>query len=633
MKFNQEFIERVLEANNIVDIISQYTQLKPMSGGFMGRCPFPDHPEKTPSFSVSEAKQVYNCFGCHKKGNLITFLQQFNGMSFPEAIEYLAGRAHIAMPEPEAGENEKIDLISKKKKELMAANKLAAQFFADQFKRLPKDHPTKKYALEKRGLSDEIIQTFQIGYSPSEWDSLTKFLESKGISTAIAEEARLIKARKDGKTGHFDLFRDRLMFPIHNMMGEPIAFGGRIITQGEPKYLNSPETPVFTKGKVLYGLAQTAKYIRSEDQVLIVEGYMDLISLYQVGIRNVVATMGTALTPEHGKLLGRMTKNVVALFDGDSAGQEAAERSLPILLAADLHPKGLVLPDEMDPDDFIRAHGEQALRDLVSHSSDLLTMVLGMWMKDYRGDASQKVQLSDQLIPVFQAIQDPRLKQLYVEETAQRMGVDEKWLKNALAPKFAYNAPLAPKSPPKPAAHAPTTLTEQESKSPVTLNTEASQDSLSIEKITLKGISKPEELLIGLALKNRTNFEKCLETKVIDSVTAAGAKCVLEKAAAIYGQAPEKFDKLAGLLSSFVDRPEVLFPKDEDRAQEETVQDSIKEQEREAKLLGDCIRRIRDNDLKKKAEQLAQELKVNPSPEKMEQLMNIQRDRLTLSKE
>ena len=440
MRFPPDFIERVAEANNIVDIISQYTQLKPTGGGLMGRCPFPDHPEKTPSFSVSEMKQVYHCFGCHKKGNIFTFLQFYNGMSFPEAIEYLANRAHIALPEVPSQDAQKQDFVAKKKKQIAAVNKHAAEFFRLQFKKLPSDHPAKVYA-SNRGLTGEILDTLQIGYTSEEWDGIIKYFESKAIPLALAEEAKLIKARSGGKTGYFDLFRERLMFPIHSTMGEPIAFGGRILEKGEPKYLNSPETPVFHKGKVLYGLAQTAKFIRSEDQAIVVEGYMDLISLYKSGITNVVATMGTALTPDHGKMLSRITKNIVVLFDGDSAGQTAAERSLPILLSAGLHPRGLVLPDNQDPDDYVTKHGPDALRNAIGQSTDLFSLILSMWMKDYRGEAAQKVNLCDQLEPIFASIQDSRLRQLYLKDAAEKMRVEERWLYHAVTKTTSKNMP------------------------------------------------------------------------------------------------------------------------------------------------------------------------------------------------
>ncbi len=617
MKFSPEFIEKVRDANNLVDIISQYTQLKPTGSGLMGRCPFPDHQEKTPSFSVSETKQVYHCFGCHKKGNIFTFLQNYQGMSFPEAIEFLANRASIAMPEKNSDANEYQDRQQERKKLLAKVNKLANHYFVEQLKRQPTDHPVKKY-IAKRGLSQEVIEAFQIGYTTPDWDGLVKYLESKKVPIDLVEEARLAKARATGKTGYFDLFRDRLMFPILNPMGEPVAFGGRIIEQGEPKYLNSPETPVFVKGKILYGLAQTARYIRTEDQAIVVEGYMDLISLYQAGIRNAAATMGTALTSDHGKLLKRLTKNVVVLFDGDSAGQEAAERSLPILLAADVHPKGLTLPGGMDPDDFVKANGAEALRELMMKAPDLFVLILQRWMEDYRGEASQKVKLCDQLKPVLDVIPDSRLRDLYVQEAARRMGVPPSWLKDAVA-KQSGKPPEGEKSRQEfavniqknsqPAGPAP-------SSSPKTVPNEA--------RYSLRGASKAEILLLGLVIKSRANFDVFLKENIINSVMHRGVADVLAKAADVYRQDLNKFDKLTSLLVSFVDLPELLFVTEGSA--------NFFDEESEQKLLKDCFKKVRDNCLREQAKKLARDLKAEPSSEKMEQIMNIQRNRHSLNK-
>jgi DNA primase len=612
MRFPPDFIERVTESNNIVDIISQYTQLKPVGGGLMGRCPFPDHPEKTPSFSVSEMKQVYNCFGCHKKGNIFKFLQDYNGMSFPEAVEYLAGRAHIALPELPSGDQVKQDAYTQKKKQMASVNRYATEYFYNQFKKLPEDHPAKQYT-QKRGLTAETIETFKIGYSTEDWDGIIRFFESKAIPLSLVEEARLIKARSGGKTGFFDLFRERLMFPIFSTMSEPIAFGGRIITQGEPKYLNSPETPVFHKGKVLYGLSQTAKFIRAQDQVIIVEGYMDLISLYQAGIQNVVATMGTALTAEHGKMISRLTKNVVVLFDGDSAGQDASERSLPILLAAGLHPRGLTLPDGQDPDDFVKAKGAEALRDLVNNAEDHLGLVLSQWMKGYKGEAAEKVSLADKLIPVFISVQDVRLRQLYLKAVSERMRVDERWLAQALIHKkqsgFQQATPAISAGQSKVVPEiAPSPLKKEELE----------------PKISLKGMSKAETLLLSLVLKNREHWIAFAGSGVQQILGHAGLKTLLEKAASIDRQAPEKFDKLTSLLIMEVDLPDALFATGVNGMLEGTVSDE------EAKLLQDCLLRIRDQHLKNEADRLTQEMKNSKDPEKLQRFMQIQKERMTM---
>ncbi len=668
MKFSQEFIERVVSANNLVDIISQYTQLKPGGGGLMGRCPFPDHPEKTASFSVSENKQVYHCFGCQKSGNLYKFLEQYNGMSFPEAVEYLADRANIAMPAQDREQSEKFDKIAIKKRQILNANKLAMQFFYEQFRSLPKDHKAKVYA-HKRGLTSELIETFKIGYAPAEWDSLIQFLTGKGVSIQTMEEARLIKARATG-TGYFDLFRDRLMFTIFDTKNEVIAFGGRILEQGDVKYMNSPETLVFSKSRTLYGLSETSKYIRSEDQVIVVEGYMDLVALYKAGIRNVVAPMGTALTSDQSRMLARLTQNVVVLFDGDDAGKGAAEKSLPILLEANVHPKGLTLPNNLDPDEYLLAHGVNSLQALLGTAPDLFSLILARWMSDYRGEASQKVQLADRLKPLFKAVVDPRLRDLYVVETAEKMGVDAKWLKIAISPEPAQGSnnlggPAGAKPAPTP-MKAPQQATSVAVVQPVKPAVEASIP----DKIVLKKATQAETLLMAVALKNRANFAKFLEAEVIEKILDPGAKAVLERAATVYGQEPEKFDKLASLLSTFVDEPSRLFlpaltkssqvggwpsgigvadssgmarettPEQKSAALDAAAADAeeadAKQNAEDLKLLNDCATRVRERFIKYQAHQIAQEIKTQKlspeqlDPAKLEQFMNLQRDRLSI---
>jgi DNA primase len=641
MKFSQEFIEKVRDANNIVDLIGHHTQLKPTSGGFMGRCPFPDHQEKTGSFSVSEAKQVYYCFGCGKRGNIFRFIQDFMGLGFPDAVEFLAGRANIALPENNK-DSEAQDQQARRKKEIIRACTLAADFFREQFKKLPKDHPAKHYAVEKRGLSPETLEAFQIGYAPEAWDELVQYLVSKNVSMSVAEEARLIKARKEG-TGFFDVFRDRLMFPITNTMGEVIAFGGRIILQGEPKYLNSADTPAFTKGKVLYGYSVTAKYIRAEEQVIVVEGYMDLVSLYQSGIQNVVATMGTALTPEHAKMFQRLTKNIAVLFDGDQAGQSAAERSLPILLTQALHPKGLILPEGQDPDDFVRAQGADSLKQLLAQAPDLFTMILGMWTSHWGPagtrkaiDASEKIKICDQLKPVFASMQDARIADLYITESAKKLEVPESWMKEAVGLAVAKPAPVVRKVAEN--SKSSTSTNFQKPPSPaVTVPSPASSAPEDNQIVKLFGAPKAELLLASLGIKNTNNFDMISGSSVMNEITHPGIQWVLQKAALTYRQEPEKFDKLAGLLTSFVDKPELLFAYQEWDVIESKDLDSTTDakaqsaREAETRMLQDCMKRIRDNYLKSLADQLTCEVRVSPTPEKLEQLMTIQRERRALS--
>lgn len=620
MRFSDDFIRRVMEATNIVDIISQYTQLKPTGGGLMGRCPFPDHQEKTPSFSVSETKQVYNCFGCHKSGNIISFLRDYQGYAFPEAVEWLANRASIPLPEKDRSKDE--DLISRKRRQLMDANNLAMKFFASQLRNAASDHHVQRY-LVKRGLTAETVETFQIGFAPKQWDGLLSHLQSKQVPTQLAEEARLIVARKDGRGGHFDMFRDRLMFPIVNTMGEAVAFGGRVLNPDDnPKYLNSPETPVFEKKKVLYGLHQTARYIRTEDQAVIVEGYMDAVSLYQAGIRNVAAVMSSSLTPEQARLLKRMTRNVVMLLDGDEAGVDGAERSLPTLLQGDLYPKGVFLPDDMDPDDFVKSHGVEALQTLLARAQDLLFVVLDRWMRGYRGEPAEKLKLVDKIKPILKGIPDPRLRELYIQEVSHRLGVQSFWLREALndgkiQETRGFGAPVrvaANPTPPPPVS-------------------QIQEPSVGEERpiVVLKGAPAAELTALALTLKSRANFHIFVTEFSLENLTHVGVRTIFQEAARVYGQDPSRFDRLTSLLVTSVDEPNLLFQRDPDGKKVDESSDEEKA-ELDARLLRDALKRVNELKLRLDLQTLRQELARDPSADKVERLTDLQKRLSSLNK-
>jgi DNA primase len=401
LRFAQDFIEKVRESNDIGEIIGQYTELKGTGHRLMGRCPFPDHSDKSPSFSVTEDQQLFYCYGCKKGGNLFTFLELFNGMNFPEAVEFLARRANIPLPEsttpPRPGA-----VSSDQKDTLLKVNRATAVYFHHNLKACTPDSPVRQY-LVKRGLTDEIVETFRLGYSTDEWQGLGRHLVAKGVQTEALEKLQLIKPKKNpgpaqGIDRYFDLFRDRLMFPIFAPNGDTLGFGGRVLDDTLPKYVNSADSPVFHKSKVLYGLHETGKFIRAQDEVIVVEGYMDAIALYVAGFKNVVAILGTAMTPEHAKLLKRYTSNVKMLLDGDEAGINAAEKSLPILLAAGLMAKGLILPEKLDPDEFIKERGAEALRTELDRAPELFNVLLTKrWLANYHGTDSEKVQVVNEV--------------------------------------------------------------------------------------------------------------------------------------------------------------------------------------------------------------------------------------------
>jgi len=631
--YPQDFIDKVIDSTSLVDIISQYTQLKPSGRGHMGRCPFPDHQEKTASFSVSDAKQVYHCFGCKKSGNVITFLKDYNGMSFPEALEYLADRSNIPIPEMNRDHNDQASQAHDHKKKLLKANKLAADFFREILKRSPADHPIKSY-IQKRKLNAETLEEFQIGYSPNEWELLVQNLNRQGISMEIADEAKLVKRRQDG-TGYFDLFRDRLMFPIQSPSGEVLAFGGRIHDQGEPKYLNSPESPVFHKGKVLYGLAQTARHIRSEDLVLVVEGYMDLVSLFQAGLKNAVATMGTALTPDHARLIKRLTQNVVVLFDGDEAGQMAAERSLPILLSQGLYPRGLTLVDAKDPDEYVIKFGVESLRQKIQSSPDLFNVVIKSWMVGYRGEASEKVRLVDKIRPIFDAITDNRLKSLYADDLCQMMSVTKVWLRDSLLGKTNAQGRQSLE------------VNHQQAKAQNPVTEVGSED-----KLKLSDASKVELMLLQNVLKSRANFDYLLQLnrgihstadadsnddsfkQLLSQIKHLGVRQILENALEVYRQDVHRFDKLVSLLIDKIDKPELLFQS----SKLDAVSVSEFDEEKEKKLVSDLVNRVQQEFVKAEAKRLVLDVKkdlqinrsANLDDEKLRQISDLQKSRLSL---
>jgi len=310
VRFDDNKIEEIKNRVDIVELASEYLTLKKAGRNFVGLCPF--HQEKTPSFTVNREKQIFYCFGCGQGGNAITFLMKISGKSFPEAIKDLAQKTSVVLPPPRLTSKESRENESLREK-ITALNLRAAQHFARNLYS-PAGKEARLY-LQNRELTEDTTKKFRLGYAPDSWSSLADYIERSGVPLKLAEQAGLLIPGKEGK--FYDRFRGRLIFPIENIFGEVVAFGGRILDKGEPKYLNSPESPVYIKGKNLYGLNKTKDEIRRNGFALIVEGYFDLISLVNAGVGNVVATLGTALTREHLELLRRYTVDIVALFDPD----------------------------------------------------------------------------------------------------------------------------------------------------------------------------------------------------------------------------------------------------------------------------------------------------------------------------
>ena len=420
----EDRIEEIRNRINIVDLVSEYITLKKAGRNYLGSCPF--HKEKTPSFTVNAEKQIYHCFGCGEGGNAFSFLMKINNMTFPEAVRHLAGKLGVPLPSWEFTPEEKSrqDL----RESLHRVNQLAADYYAKTL-RSTAGSAGRGY-LDKRMIKPEIIETFRLGYAPEGWRNLRDHLQREKVPLKQAEQAGLLVSRKDGDC--YDRFRGRLMFPIEDINGNVIAFGGRIIGEGEPKYLNSPESSAYVKGRNLYGLARAKNAIRRDDYLIIVEGYFDLLALWNNGIPNVVATLGTALTREHVDLIKRYTGAVAVTFDTDAGGKAALERSMSLFLEKGLRAKAVVLPDGKDPDEFVLKHGKEAFLEEVERSRALVDYYIDEVIGHGRNIDDRRGALKG-AIPFIAGIADPAERDQFMKRVSERLGVDEELVRREVS--------------------------------------------------------------------------------------------------------------------------------------------------------------------------------------------------------
>ncbi len=422
------FLQELLSRVDIVDVVGRHVELKRGGANFMGLCPF--HGEKSPSFSVSPSKQFYYCFGCGASGDAIRFLTEQTGLSFVEAVRDLAQGVGMAVPEEQVSpeERERRDTLRQRRLNLGEVLQRAADFYRTQLKASPRaiDY------LKKRGLTGEIAARFGLGWAPPGWKTLAGVFPS--YDDPLLEEAGLVRRREhdedgghgggDAEVSRYDWFRERVMFPIRGVDGKVIGFGGRVLDDSKPKYMNSPETPVFSKGRELYGLYEARQALRDKGYVLVVEGYMDVVALAQSGFANAVATLGTACTAEHVQKLFRFTDSVVFSFDGDAAGRRAAARALEAALphATDLRTvRFLFLPTEHDPDSYVRELGPEAFEQQVAQAVPLSRQLIELASEDCDlTSAEGRARLLAQARPLWQALPEGALRQQVLVDLAAK---------------------------------------------------------------------------------------------------------------------------------------------------------------------------------------------------------------------
>ncbi len=415
-KYSRDIVAEVLAANDIVDIIGSALELKPSgSGRLKALCPF--HHEKTPSFMVNRHRQIFHCFGCGKGGDAVGFLMEHEGLSFVEALKKLADRAGIRLP----ALTERDDKTEYLRTQLLEFNRFASRHYREVLRHPMRGSAGRQY-LKTRQLKDETIQAFGLGYIPDGWSNLLDAAREHGFKDGVLEASGLFKRGDGGR--FYDFFRNRLMFPIEDVSGNVVAFGGRDMGDSPAKYINSPETQVYKKGRTLYGLSKARDAMRREKCVILVEGYFDLLRCFDAGVENVVATCGTALTPEQAALIRRYVPEVVIVYDGDAAGIQAALKATGILSAAGLTVRAMALPDDQDPDDFIKARGAETFREMVAQAQDFVTFYARM-----SGARTTTIEgrsdVARELFDILRGLDDELRIDQYVKRIAQELGLTE----------------------------------------------------------------------------------------------------------------------------------------------------------------------------------------------------------------
>jgi len=412
-----EITEKIREVASLVEIASQYTTLKKRGRKWVGLCPF--HTEKTPSFTVDEEKQLYHCFGCGAGGDIFTLVMEKENLNFPEALRYLAEKYHIPMPSKLDAAPGEVKLEEK----LFKINEMTLNFFRNNLYHSQEGLKALNY-LKKRGISQETVNELKLGYALNLWKSLVDFLQSKAVSASFMEKTGLALPTKKGE--YYDRFRGRIIFPISSLSGKVVGFGGRTLFDAEPKYLNSPETPLYSKGRILYGLNMTKNAVRDQGFMILVEGYMDFTALYRAGIKNVAASLGTALTSYQVGLAARFAPRLVLNYDPDPAGLAAAARAIPVCLEKGLNVTVVTLPESADPDEFIKKHGPDKYRAQIKKAwPGLKFYVDSLTAQTDMSIPEEKSRVVQTLVDTLKSIPDPVARNEYLKEAAQYLKTGE----------------------------------------------------------------------------------------------------------------------------------------------------------------------------------------------------------------
>jgi len=555
----ENILEDILNKVDITELIAGYMPLKRSGKNFKACCPF--HHEKTPSFMVSADRQIYHCFGCGESGNAFKFLMRYERMDFPEAVETLAKKAGVILPKNEV-KNQQFNSLTT---DLFKINESATNFYANNLN-TAEASGSKEY-LQKRCIKEETVKELQIGFAPNKWDSLINFLRSKSININLLEKAGLI-VNKEG-LGYYDRFRNRIIFPIFDVKGRVLGFGARVLDNSLPKYINSPETSIYTKGKNLYGLNFAKDRIREDDFTVIVEGYLDFLIPYQEGLKNIVASLGTALTAEQARLLKRYSNNVVVVYDGDSAGELATLRSLDIFIEEEMSVRVVSLPKGFDPDLFVRKNGIAAFKDKVMNAANIFDYKLTVLKSRYSSkDAEGKAKISTLMLETISKFKNAVLRSEYLKKLSQELNINEEAL-------FEEAGKVKPEK-----TYSNTTSTAR--RAPLVIN-------------------PTEKLLMSLMLE-----ESSLINRIKDTLDPKDFQ-------------DERIAKVVSIMFNLVDQgkevePQILMNHLGEEISELVCESVFLPQDlgdnHREKVVDDCIQRVKDKSVKLKRERLHEQIKT-----------------------
>jgi DNA primase len=582
---SEEKVSEIRDRSSILEVVSDYVTLKKTGRNYKGLCPF--HAEKTPSFMVNEEKQIFHCFGCGEGGDAFTFLMKVGHFSFPEAVEELAKRYGVKLPSRELSPAQKKETAQRET--LFQINQIASDYFHDLLTQRREGEEGRKY-ISQRGINREIIAEHRLGYSTDRWDGLVQHLQGKKVSLELAWKLGLIFPKK--KEGWYDAFRGRVLFPIFDLHQRIVGFGGRMIREGQPKYLNSPESSIYHKGEVLYGLPVARRYATEKDGVIIAEGYFDLLTLQQYGLKHSVATLGTALTPQHIRTLKRYTKNLITAFDADPAGVQATLRSLPLFLEEEVEGRTIVLPEGEDPDGFLRKGNLEDFEKRVERAVPLIDFFFERLMKTHDVKSVEgRVKIAKEGVALLSKIPDKIRKDFYTKALAERLDVKESFLYEILG------------SSPRESSKA----RGDGGKSSAERNFPRS------EEMVVHLMAQHPEIIPAVS---KEDVLKEFESPILQKIAEALEDLYQRKGRFNLPQALAHFDEdLKGRLSEF------LFQ-----------EDGLEEGDR-GKILQDCIQKIREKRIKKEKGELQKRIKEVDQQQEDKRLNPLLKQKLELARQ